>query len=237
MSHTSREPNPAWVQSHGWCGRRQIEAEIDLVEIRRHPALADLAAQSLKAPQEEEGRGGCCGGGGGGGGYPNPLMHQVGVLVRRQWTLDMRDFGYKFTWVWLYPLRVCLAPFLEGVGPRIGISSQVLNGFVLALNASTYLLVAQARSPSVRWALRSEMPRRLPPVSRCGAARSRKCLGSVPVWRREGRLALAPPHSLCVCVCVWRSVPPLPSPRRAAAARRAARLRLPRRHGLLGEPR
>ncbi|EOD22022.1 hypothetical protein EMIHUDRAFT_469691 [Emiliania huxleyi CCMP1516] len=101
--------------------RREIEAEIDSVEIGRHPALADLAAQSLKAPQEEEGRGGCCGGGGGGG-YPNPLLHQVGVLVRRQWTLDLRDFGYKFTWV--------------------------LNGFVLALNASTYLLVAQARSPS-----------------------------------------------------------------------------------------
>jgi len=95
--------------------RREIEAEIDSVEIGRHPALADLAAQSLKAPQEEEGRGGCCGGGG--GGYPNPLLHQVGVLVRRQWTLDLRDFGYKFTWV--------------------------LNGFVLALNASTYLLVAQ----------------------------------------------------------------------------------------------
>ena len=46
-------PNPAWVQSRGWCGRREIEAEIDSVEIGRHPALADLAAQSLKAPQEE----------------------------------------------------------------------------------------------------------------------------------------------------------------------------------------
>jgi len=42
---------------------------------------------------------------------------QVGVLVRRQWTLDTRNFGYQFTWV--------------------------LNGFVLALNASTYLLVEQ----------------------------------------------------------------------------------------------
>ena len=111
-------PNPAWVQSRGPCGRREIEAEIDSVEIGRHPALADLAAQSLKAPQEEEGRGGCCGGGGGGG-YPNPLLHQVGVLVRRQWTLDLRDFGYKFTWVG-FSAASSLAPFLEEAGSRRG---------------------------------------------------------------------------------------------------------------------
>lgn len=35
---------------------------------------------------------------GGGGEYPNSLWTQVGVLVRRQYTIDMRDFGYKFTW-------------------------------------------------------------------------------------------------------------------------------------------
>jgi ATP-binding cassette subfamily G (WHITE) protein 2 len=34
----------------------------------------------------------------GGSGYPNSLWTQVGVLVRRQFTIDMRDFGYKFTW-------------------------------------------------------------------------------------------------------------------------------------------
>ena len=197
-------PNPAWVQSRGWCGRREIEAEIDSVEIGRHPALADLAAQSLKAPQEEEGRGGCCGGGGGGG-YPNPLMHQVGVLVRRQWTLDMRDFGYKFTWVG-FSAASPLAPFLEEVGSRRGTrSSQVLNGFVLALNASTYLLVAQARSPSVHCASRSEMPCRLPPVSRCGDARV--------AWP-------SPHHTLSLCVCVEKCTSPsLPSSRSRRSTR------------------